>query len=118
MFVKAISEQEVIGDYVHIEIGSEVWGNARSYNQGFITIEEMYDNKDYIEGEIDENGYPENIQDCFKYRNIKVKVKISSIKRLYCGCGEIATREVCSDCEYEEPEDHSYLSYDSLDWLD
>lgn len=123
MFVKAISEQEIINDYIHIEIGDEVWGNARSYNQDFINFEEMYDNKKYIEGEIDENGFPKNIDDMFKYRNIKVKVKIGSIERLYCACGEIAIREessesFCSNCEYEKPEDHSYLCYDSLDWAD
>lgn len=114
MFVQAISEQEIIGDYIHIEIGDEVWGKARSYSQDFITIEEMYDNKNYIEGKVDENGCPENIDDMFKYRNIRLKIKTKSISRLYCGCGEIATREetseaLCSNCEYEKSEDHSYI---------
>jgi len=123
MFVKTISEQEIIGDYIHIEVGDEVWGNVRSYNQDFLTIEEMYDNPKYIEGEVDENGFPENIDDMFKYRDIRLKIKTGSIERLYCGCGEIAIREdmseaFCKDCKYEEPEDHSYLCYDSLDWLD
>ena len=123
MFVKAISEQEVIGDYVHIEIGDEVWGNVRSYGQDFMNVKEMYDNKDYVEGDIDKNGYPENIDDCFKYRNIRLKIKKGSIERLYCGCGELAIHEefseaFCNNCKYEEPEDHSYLCYDRSDWLD
>lgn len=116
MFVKAISEQEVIGDYIHIEVGDEVWGNVRSYNQEFITIEEMYDNKNYIEGKIDENGCPENIDDYFKYRNIRLKIKKGSIERLYCGCNEFATHEdrseaFCNDCKYEDPQPH----YERLD---
>lgn len=116
MFVKAISEQEVIGDYILIEVGDEVWGNVRSYNQEFITIEEMYDNKNYIEGKIDENGWPENVDDYFKYRNIRLKIKKGSIERLYCDCGNFATREyasqlLCNDCEYEDPQPH----YERLD---
>jgi hypothetical protein len=120
MFVKAISEQEIIGDYIHIEIGDEVWGNARSYSQDFITFTEIYDNPNYTESKIDENGNPEYIDDMFNYRKIKVKVEANTIKRLYCGCGGFAIREdnseaFCSNCDYERPEDHYYLFYDSLD---
>jgi hypothetical protein len=123
MFVKAISEQNYIGDYFEINVGAEIWGNVRSYSQDFIIIREMYDNKDWIAGKEDENGCPENIEECFKYRNIKIKVKKGSIERLYCGCGKIAIREdmseaFCGDCEYESSEDHSYLCHDSLDWAD
>lgn len=123
MFVKAISNQEVTGDYIHIEAGSEINGNARSYSQGFITITEMFDNPYYIQGETDENGFPENIDDMFKYRDIKVDVEIDSIERVYCDCGEFAVRKenseyFCSECKYEKHEGETLdTGYHAMDYM-
>ncbi|MGV2452418.1 UNVERIFIED_CONTAM: hypothetical protein POZ17_19600 [Ralstonia mannitolilytica] len=123
MLVKAISQQVIDAEYCCIEIGDEIRGVARSYTQNFITIEQMYDNEQYVEGEIDENGYPENIQDAFKYRNIKVKVKVGSIKRLYCGCGSFAVREhgtepLCMNCNYESPHfEEVDTGYHAMDYM-
>ena len=109
MFVEAIVNENIDREYLCLEIGNKISGNVRSYNQKFIKIPETIE----VDYEYDELG--EVINCGFKDRIIKVSIKENSIKKMYCGCGNIAEREdngeyLCSDCVYEEPEDFSYLS--------
>ena len=116
MFIKAISAQKIDSDYLQIDIGEEVSGNVRSYNQDFLFIEEMYDNPEFNEEPNEENHHL-----MFKSRNIRLSLEKNSIQPAYCGCGERAKYEyrceyLCENCEYEEPEDHSYLCYSPFEF--
>ena len=104
MFVEAIVNEEIDRDYLYLSIGDKISGHVRSYKQDFIKKTEC----------IDVIGDSEETFDIIE-NEIKVKIKMGSIKKVYCGCSELATREVCGEylcdeCEYEEPEDFSYLS--------
>ena len=109
MFVKAISNQEIDRELAFIEIGGEVYGNVKSYNQDFMIMDIAVD---IGETEYDDEG---NVTD-MEFINEKIRLKLvpESIEKVYCGCGNRATRyqtePLCDECEYEEPEDFSYLS--------
>lgn len=108
MFVKAISNQEIDRELAFIEIGCEVYGNVKSYNQDFMIMDL---NVDIGKTEYDEQG---NVTD-MEFINEKIRLKLvpDSIEKVYCGCGNRATRyqcePLCNECEYEEPEDHSWI---------
>jgi hypothetical protein len=109
MFVEAIVNENIDREFLILEIGNRISGNARSYKQNFIKVYETIEvDYDYNElGEITNGGIKEVVT--------KVMIKENSIKKVECGCGKLATREICSEylcdeCEYEEPEDFSYLS--------
>ncbi len=109
MFVEAIVNENIDREYLCLEIGNKISGNVRSYNQKFIKIYETID----VDYEYDELG--EITNGGIKDRIIKVLIKDGSIKKVSCGCGNKATREICGEylcdeCEYEKPEDFSYLS--------
>ena len=108
MFVEAIADEQIDNDYFLVEKGSIIYGNVRSYNQDFMNDTEVVD----IEEIVDEDGF---ISDAILvYKPIRFKIKKGSIKSVFCGCGNRATRYegdvLCDECEYEEPEDFSYLS--------
>lgn len=106
MFVEAIVDEDIDREYLCLSIGDKIYGNVRSYKQSFIKYNELVEAKVcIINQEID----------YIKEKEIKVKVKLGSIKKVYCGCGELAWREIdgqclCFKCKYEEPEDFSYLT--------
>lgn len=109
MFIEAIVNENIDRDYLCLKIGDKLSGNVRSYSQNFIKIPEFIGDV----SKCDDLG--EIIEVCFKERIIKVSIKEGSIKKIHCGCGNIAEREdhgeyLCKDCIYEEPEDFSYLS--------
>lgn len=110
MFVKAISNQEIDRELIFIEKGGEVYGNVKSYQQDFMIINEAVD----LEiTHYDEDGYIEDVE--YVYEKIRLKIEPNSIEAVYCGCGNRATRYqgelLCNECEYEEPEDHSYICH-------
>lgn len=103
MFIEAIVNENIDRDYLILEIGDKISGNVRSYRQNFVKIRECVE----VTGETEEEL--EIIE-----KEIRVKIKPDSIKKVYCGCGEKATREICNEylcdeCDYEETEDHSYI---------
>ena len=108
MFVKAISNQEIDRELAFIEIGGEVYGNVKSYKQDFMIMDMAVD---IGETEYDDKG---NVTD-MEFINEKIRLKLvpDSIEAVYCGCGNRATRyqcePLCDECEYEEPEDHSWI---------
>lgn len=108
MFVKAISNQEIERELIFIEIGDEVYGNVKSYKQDFMIIDEAVDLEITL---YDEEGNIEDVN--YKYEKIRLKLVPDSIEKVYCGCGNRATRcqyePLCDECDYEEPEDHSYI---------
>lgn len=109
MFVEAIVNENINREFLVLEIGNKISGNVRSYKQNFINIYET------IEVDYEYNELGEVINCGIKDIITKVLIKENSIKKVECGCGKLATREIyseylCYDCEYETPEDFSYLS--------
>ena len=108
MFVKAISNQEIDRELIFIEKGGEVYGNVKSYKQDFMIMECAVD---IGATEYDEEGNITNME--FINEKIRLKLVPNSIEKVFCGCGNRATRyqcePLCDECEYEEPEDFSYL---------
>ena len=104
MFIEAISNSTIDMEYSLIEKGEKISGYVRSYNQDFMNVIIVID----VVG--DENTD-------FKIITKKIKIPIikGSIKKVFCGCNKPAVKDVCGEylcknCEYEEPEDFSYLS--------
>lgn len=118
MLVEATITKDLDYDYLCASKGEVISGRARSYKQDFITVE-IYDDSDAIPEQDDWVG---------KFIDVRVPIEVGSIKRLYCGCGAVANREVncepfCKDCEYEAPErfdlDTGYHAMDYMrDWDD
>ena len=110
MFVKAISNQQIDRELAFIEKLSDVYGNVKSYKQDFMIIECAVD---IGATEYDEEGNITNME--FINEKIRLKLVPNSIEKVFCGCGNRATRYqgelLCNECEYEEPEDHSYICH-------
>lgn len=109
MFVEAIINENIDGEYTYLEKGELISGFVRSYEQDFMNIDEVID----IDCDYNENG--DIIDTNYVIKKTRLKIKKGSIKRVYCGCGNNATREIsseylCDECEYEEGEDFTYLS--------
>ena len=108
MLVEAISNEKIDTDYLIIEKGDNIIGVCRSYNQDTISVDDCL--------ELDNEPY-------FKTIHRKVKIKKGTIKRLFCGCGNYATKYIddeplCDECEYEKPEFHLLdTGYHAMDYL-
>lgn len=109
MFVEAIINENIDTEFSYLEIGEKIHGNVKSYNQDFMNIDVVYD----VTTECDAEG---NIIDAnYDMGKKRLKIKKGTIKKVYCGCGNPATREIqnellCEECEYEDGEDFSFLS--------
>jgi hypothetical protein len=108
MFIQAIADEQIDNNHFLLEKGSIIYGNVRSYNQDFMNDTEIVD----VEEIVDEYGF--TIDTILVYKPIRFKIKKGSIKSLFCGCGKRAIRYkhdvLCDECEYEKPENLSYLS--------
>lgn len=109
MFIEAIVDEKINRTYLTLEIGDKISGNVKSLKQNFIKNPEWVD----IIYKYDDKGVP--IESDVIEKVFKIKVKQGSLKKVECGCGKLATREInseylCDGCMYEEPEDFSYLS--------
>lgn len=96
-------------EYADFYKGDKISGNVRSYKQDFINLTVLDENPNCVQ--VLEDEFTE---DMFHWITIRLKIDPDSIKRVLCGCGENAVKEIngeylCKGCEYEEPEDHSYL---------
>lgn len=108
MFVKAISNQQVDRELCFIEKLSDVYGSVKSYKQDFMIMECVVD---IGESKYDEDG---NIIDMeFINETIRLKIVPNSIEKVFCSCGNRATRyqgePLCDECEYEHHEPDYYL---------
>lgn len=109
MFVEAIVDENIDREYLTLEKGDKISGNVKSLKQNFINNPEWID----IIYKYDDKGEPLEFDVIEKV--FRIKLKEGSLKKVDCGCGKLAVKEVCGeylceDCEYEEPEDFSYLS--------
>ena len=109
MFIEAIVNENINREYLTLEIGDKISGNVKSLKQNFINNPECVD----ITYKYDDKGEPIEFDVIEKV--FRINLKEGSLKKVDCGCGNIASREInseylCNECEYEEPEDFSYLS--------
>lgn len=111
MLVEAISEEKFTDDFgVSIDIGETIRGHATRYSQKYIWIEIMLDTA--IEPKT-EDEFLSGIE----VKDVKIKVKKNSIKRLKCEyCNNFATSENNQTCN---DENCNYLLYRSRNkWTD